>query len=177
LDLKSSTTIAEDIGSKNFFNLLRDVYFDITEPVINSLGEIYQYVGDEVVITWPVNNGTADNNCLLCFMRIKQVLEQRKEYYIENYRHIPSFKAGLHIGEVTVGEIGVIKKDIVFSGDVLNTTSRIQEECNRHNADLLVSSILLQRLTRSDDYHASAIGEIQLKGKKEKVELYTVKFE
>lgn len=176
LDLKSSTTIAENIGSENFFNLLKDVYFDITEPVINSLGEIYQYVGDEVVITWMVENGIADNNCLLCFMRIRQVLEQRKQYYIKNYRHFPSFKAGLHIGEATAGEIGVIKKDIVYSGDVLNTTSRIQGECNRYNVDLLISSTLLQRMDVGDGHQVMAIGEIELRGKKEKVKLYTIKF-
>ena len=174
LDLKSSTTIAEKIGSQNFFNLLKDVYFDITEPVISSIGEIYQYVGDEVVITWKVENGIVDNNCLQCFKRIKLTLEQRKDYYIKNYQHFPSFKAGLHIGEVTAGEIGVIKKDIVFSGDVLNTTSRIQGECNRHNVDILITSTLLQSMDGLDGYEIIEIGEIELKGKKEKVELNTI---
>jgi len=176
LDLKSSTTIAEKIGSQNFFSLLRDVYFDITEPVINSLGEIYQYVGDEVVITWLADDGLDENNCLLCFSRIKQAIELRKEYYIEKYQHHPSFKAGLHIGEATVGEIGVIKKDIVFSGDVLNTTSRIQGECNKHNVEILITSTLLQRMNMLDEQQVIAIGEIQLKGKKEIVDLYTIKF-
>jgi adenylate cyclase len=176
LDLKSSTTIAENIGSQNFFNLLKDVYFDITEPVVNSMGEIYQYVGDEVVITWMADDGLADNNCLLCFTRIKQALKERKAYYIKRYQQQPSFKAGLHIGEATVGEIGVIKKDIVFSGDVLNTTSRIQAECNKHNVDLLITSTLLQRMDMLNSEQVDALGEIQLKGKKEKVDLYTIKF-
>src|SRR5690606_30234238 len=57
LDLKSSTTIAEKIGSKRFFELLKEIFQDITEPIMDSLGEIYQYVGDEVVITWTMRNG------------------------------------------------------------------------------------------------------------------------
>ncbi len=175
LDLKASTTIAEKIGSKHFFELLREVYRDITEPVIYHKGEIYQYVGDEVVITWPVQKGLKENNCLTCFFDIEKVIEEKKNYYLEKYGHIPTFKAGLHLGEATVGEIGVIKKDIVFSGDVLNTTSRIQGECNHHAVNVLLSTKLLQRLPLKEAYHPIPIGEIHLRGKTEKVSLNTVK--
>ena len=88
---------------------------------------------------------------------------------------MPSFKAGLHVGEATVGEIGIIKKDIVFSGDVLNTTSRIEGECNNHNVDIILSSALLQRMPLNGKYQKISLGEIQLKGKQEKVELITMK--
>lgn len=175
LDLKSSTTIAEKIGHKKFFNLLKEIFNDITEPIISSQGEIYQYVGDEVVITWPVAKGLAENNCLLCFYHIQQVIEEKRDYYLKTYSTLPSFKAGLHIGEATVGEIGVIKKDIVFSGDVLNTTSRIEGECNNHNVDIILSSALMQRMPLNGKYHKIPLGEIQLKGKQEKVELMTMK--
>src|SRR5205085_12323298 len=97
--LYSSTTIAEKMSSKKFFNLLKEVYRDITGPILNSQGEIYQYVGDEVVVTWPVEKGLEDNNCLQCFFRIQQALELRKMYYNDEYDMLPSFKAGLHIGE------------------------------------------------------------------------------
>jgi len=174
LDLKSSTMIAERIGNKKFFELLKDVYSSITEPIINSHGEIYQYVGDEVVITWSVEKGLTENNCLLCYFRIEEALEKNKEYYLNKYNFQPSFKAGIHIGVATVGEIGVIKKDIVFSGDVLNTTSRIQKECNNQNVNILLSSALLERMQLNGDFEKIPLGEIQLKGKEEKVALNTI---
>jgi adenylate cyclase len=114
LDLKSSTTIAEKMNSKKYFGLLREIFSDITEPILNSQGEIYQYIGDEVVVTWPAESGLADNNSLQCFFLITQALQNRREYYYSEFDLLPCFKAGLHIGEATVGEIGVIKKDIVF---------------------------------------------------------------
>lgn len=174
LDLRSSTTIAEKMNSKKFFGLMKEVFDDITEPILNSQGEIYQYVGDEVVITWPVDKGLAGNNCLLCFFRIQQALEQRKEHYMQEYDLLPSFKAGLHVGEATVGEIGIIKKDIVYSGDVLNTTSRIQGECNNQNVNVLLSSDLLERMQLNGEYRQIALGEFPLKGKKERTALYTM---
>jgi adenylate cyclase len=172
LDLRSSTTIAEKMNSEKFFGLLKEVYHDITESILNSQGEIYQYVGDEVVITWPVDRGLAGNNCLSCFFGIQQALELRKEHYMKEYDLLPSFKAGLHIGEATVGEIGVIKKDIVYSGDVLNTTSRIQGECNNQKVNILLSSDLLERM--HGRYQQIALGEFPLKGKKERMTLYTM---
>jgi len=175
LDLKSSTMIAEKISSKKFFELLKELYSDITEPIINSRGEIYQYVGDEVVVTWSLKNGLVNSNCLLCFFRIEKALEAKKEFYINTYGTLPSFKAGIHLGKATVGEIGVIKKDIVFSGDVLNTTSRIQKECNDQNVNILLSSDLLQRMPMNGDFQKIPLGDFQLKGREEKVELSTIK--
>lgn len=174
LDLKSSTTIAEKMDSKKYFELIKEIFRDITEPILYSQGEIYQYVGDEVVVSWTVEKGLADNNCLQCFYRIRRALEERKEYYAGEYNLLPSFKAGLHIGEATVGEIGVIKKDIVYSGDVLNTTSRIEGQCNSYNVDILLSSQLLERIQLNGEYRQIALGEIPLKGKNEKVMLYTI---
>jgi adenylate cyclase len=174
LDLRSSTSIAEKMTSEKFFGLLKDVYRDMTEPILNSQGEIYQYVGDEVVITWPVDQGLRGNNCLVCFFRIELALEQKKEHYMRKYDLLPSFKAGLHIGEATVGEIGVIKKDIVYSGDVLNTTSRIQGECNNQNVNILLSLDLLKRMHLNGSYREIALGEFPLKGKMERTTLYAI---
>ena len=72
------------------------------------------------------------------------------------------------------GEIGVIKKDVVFSGDVVNTTSRIQSLCNEYNVNLLLSKYLLDKLhLPPSDFYPKRMGMIELKGKRQKVELYT----
>jgi adenylate cyclase len=174
LDLKSSTSIAERLGHRRFFELLSELYQDVTSPVIESRGEIYQYVGDEVVLTWTLPRGLADDNCVRCFFRIEDAIASRRAHYLERYSVDPRFKAGLHLGEATVGEIGVIKKDIVFSGDVLNTTSRIQEECNRRGVSLLVSAPILARLPRSAGYRATPVDEIELRGRSKAIGLSAI---
>jgi len=153
---------------------MKEIFSDITEPILTNQGEIYQYIGDEIVVSWPSKKGLADNNCLACFFGIHQALEKRKKHYADKYDLLPSFKAGLHIGEATVGEIGVIKKDIVYSGDVLNTTSRIEGQCNNYHVNILLSSALLGRMQLNGEYEQVALGEISLKGKNEKVVLYTI---
>ena len=175
LDLRSSTEIAERIGHKRFFELLRELFQDVTKPVIDSFGDIYQYVGDEVVITWPVQLGIQNGNCIQCYFRIVEVLAEKREEYVERFGVVPDFKAGLHVGEATVGEIGVVKKDIVYSGDVLNTTSRIQQECNKYSVNLLASADLVRRLVLAPFYEARPLGEIRLRGKTEALGLNEVR--
>ncbi|MCM4151121.1 adenylate/guanylate cyclase domain-containing protein [Arenibacter sp. N53] len=174
LDLKGATAIAEKMESKMFFEMLKEVYKDITVPIIRSLGEIYQYVGDEVVISWSLDNGIKNNNALRCFYRIEKTIEGKKSKYLEKYGVVPTFKAGLHFGKSTTGEIGVIKRDIVYSGDVLNTTSRIQALCNHYNVRILVSSALLQLMKLGAKYISIPMGEISLRGKEQKIALNTI---
>ena len=175
LDMKASTTIAEKLGHIKYYKLLNAYYADITEAVLQTSGQIYQYVGDEVVVSWSLKSGLENNNCLRCFFMIKQIFSNESDKYIREFGVVPGFKAGLHYGEVTIGEIGVVKKEIIFTGDVLNTTSRIQSCCNEYNVDILLSDDLLQQLKTADDYILTEIGVCELRGKDEKVLLKTIK--
>ena len=58
MDLKSSTTIAEKLGNLKFGSFLKDYYSDITDAIRYSKAEVYQYVGDEIVLSWPVGKKT-----------------------------------------------------------------------------------------------------------------------
>ena len=169
LDLKNSTGVAERLGHLDYYHLLNACFADITDPVINRKGEIYQYVGDEVVISWKLQRGLEEANCLHCFFEIQERLRQKAPKYRERFRLVPEFKAGVHYGQVTVGEIGLVKRDIVFTGDVLNTTSGIQESCNAHNTNLLISSDLLRVIGMRPEFETTPIGKISLKGRRKRV--------
>lgn len=175
LDLRSSTTIAEKLGEEKYFNFLKDVFKDATAPIVYTKGEIYQYVGDEIVISWKTDKGVKNASCVRCFYEIQRILRQRAPYYEAKYHVIPEFKAGLHYGYVMTGEIGVIKRDIAFSGDVLNTTARIQSKCNELGVNILLSKNLLDQLALPpNSFLPKKIGNILLRGKKQEVVLFTV---
>jgi adenylate cyclase len=176
LDLRSSTTIAEQLGEERYFNFIKDIFTDATPGILNTKGEIYQYVGDEIVVSWRMDQGTENANCLKCFFEVQKELKKKAGYYQERYDGIqPVFKAGLHYGHVMSGEIGIVKRDIAFSGDVLNTASRIQDKCNEIGVNILLSQSLRDRiLTQSSDFSPREIGDISLRGKQEKMLLYTV---
>ncbi len=175
LDLRSSTSIAENLGEERYFNFLKEVFNYATPSILNAKGEIYQYVGDEIVVSWKVDSGTENANCVECFFNIQRALNDKADYFDRQYHVKPEFKAGLHYGYAMTGEIGLVKRDIAFSGDVMNTTSRIQDKCNELGVNILISKYLLDKLNlRPDQYNPREVGDMMLRGKQQKVMLYTL---
>ncbi len=174
LDLKSSTTIAEQLGHIKFSEFIQDCFYDLNEIVPAYKAEIYQYVGDEAILNWSNKNGMENSNCVEVFFAFMKKLQDKSAYYLEKYETLPEFKAGLHFGKVTVAEVGVVKKEIAYHGDVLNTTARIQAQCNAFQQKLLVSKDLLNQLVLNSPLKSIDIGEVQLKGKMQTVALYGI---
>ena len=173
-DMKSSTTIAEELGHIKYFELLKEYYSNFSDAIVNHSGEVYQYIGDEIVISWKYEDGIKNNNCINCFFAMKEALKNKADLYIATFGILPTFKAGLHMGAVTTGEIGVLKKEIIFTGDVLNTTARIQGLCNTFNVDILVSEDLIKSLELEPEFKINSVGVVELKGKNEHIALFTI---
>ena len=174
LDMKSSTTIAEQLGHVRFYSLLNELFYEISQPVLQTKAEIYQYIGDEVVLTWEVEHGLENSNCLKAFFMFQESLHRNSENYIKKFGVKPEFKAGLHFGKVISAQIGDLKREIVYNGDVLNTTSRIQDECNKYHRNCLVSGILMNRLQLTNGFQWERIDTVTLRGKETEVELFSV---
>ena len=174
LDMKSSTTIAESLGHVRYFEMLKEYFFDLSGAVIDYAGTIYQYAGDEMIVSWKLKDGSKNNNSIECFFAMKQALEHQSEKYNTAFGLLPEFKAGLHVGMVTAGEIGSLKKEIIFTGDVLNTAARIQGLCNHFNADLLVSEDLNKIFRLPENYVLQSVGENLLKGRSKTMEIFAV---
>lgn len=173
LDLQSSTTIAEKLGHIRYSRLLQDCFSDLN-VVIAYQTEIYQYVGDEVVLTWDLKGGINRTNCFEAFFKFKERLASRSDYYQRNYDTIPFFKAGMNAGNITVAEIGKFKREIAYHGDTINTAARIQEKCNVFNRDLLISEDLYTLIKSTKKYEFRELGDINLKGKKQQVPIFSV---
>ena len=173
LDINDSTTIAERIGHEKYFNMLHDFFADITEPIIANWGHIYQYVGDEVVICWK-NTPKNKARCLNFIKQAEEVFTKKREYYMKEFDASPTFKAGIHAGDVTVGYIGIIKKDLVFSGDTLNTTARIRSKCHELKHPYIASIDFLKDFSVPKGFQADEIGEMEFKGRKEKSKVYSL---
>ena len=173
LDINDSTTIAEKIGHEKYFNMLHDFFADITEPIIANWGHIYQYVGDEVVICWQ-NTPRNKTRCLNFIKQAVDVFKKKHEYYMKEYGVSPTFKAGIHAGDVTVGYVGIIKKDLVFSGDTLNTTARIRSKCHELKHPYIASIDFIKDFRVTKDFQADEIGEMEFKGRVEKSKVFSL---
>ena len=172
LDLQSSTLLAEKLGHIKYSMLIQDCFNDLG-VVVENAAEIYQYVGDEAILTWKLKQGLRSNNCIKAFYNFKEQLDQKKEYYVERYGTQPVFKAGIHSGIVTVTEVGKYKKEIAYHGDTINTAARIQARCNDLEQRLLISEQLKAYL-ETDHLEFINMGSIPLKGKEQEVVVHGV---
>ena len=105
---------------------------------------------------------------------MKEDLGKRADWYNEKFGLLPAFKAGFHVGKVTTGEIGALKKEIILTGDVLNSTARIQGLCNQYKVDLLISDDLMKSLDLDSEFEIKSLGKNELRGKMVNIELYTL---
>lgn len=174
LDLRSSTHLAETLEHVSYSRLIQDCYAELTEPIIAHRAQVYQYVGDEVVVSWKMDEYFTGAACHGFFYAFKERLEAKRDYFLKRYGVQPEFKAGAHCGPVTAAEVGEIKTEIAYHGDVLNTASRIQSLCNQYNAPLLISESLFKKLPQNLQAHAGYVAEASLRGKETSIKIYTV---
>ncbi|GAA4113838.1 hypothetical protein GCM10022393_13100 [Aquimarina addita] len=175
LDLQSSTAIAEKLGHFRYSELIQDCFFDLNRVLGAYDADVYQYVGDEAVLHWPYKSGVKNLRCIKIFFAFEKRLIRNKKRYIAKYGLLPKFKAGVHGGKLIATEVGTVKKEIAFHGDVINTTARIQEKCNTYGELLLISESLLHALKLKSRFEVKSMGSINLKGKEEDVTLYSIK--
>jgi len=174
LDLRGSTNLAERLGDEAFHRFLNRVFYDITNPVLEAGGEIYRYVGDEIIVTWVAEPGAAAA-AAQCFFAIADVLARNGRAYEAAFGAAPSLRGALHQGPLIVGEMGDVKREIVMLGDTMNTTARIEDACRATGKDVVASAALLraaQPLPRG--IAATSLGAHALRGKGEELELFAL---
>lgn len=174
IDLKDSTTIAEQVGHVMYSRLIQDCFYDLNEIGPRFGAEIYQYVGDEAILSWSHERAASNLNCLRLFFAFQNKIQEKAEYYEQRYGVVPVFKAGLHGGVITAAEVGVVKKELAYHGDVVNTAARIQGEYNRFGEFILVSEGLLERLDPAPAFSPRFVGKTLLKGKQNEVSVFAV---
>ena len=175
LDLTSSSSYAERLGHIKYSQLIQDCFFDLTDAVNKHHVQIYQYVGDEVVLTWQKEKGIENNRCIKTYFAFVNALCDRSDYYQKEYGVLPEFKAGINYGFVTIAEVGEMKKELAYHGDAINTASHIRSICGKYNKKLLVSADLLSILSEVDkEFIVESMGICELKGKKNVIAVFSI---
>ncbi|RJY18136.1 adenylate/guanylate cyclase domain-containing protein [Parashewanella spongiae] len=175
LDMTDSTAHAESLGDYRFSCLIQDCFKLLADPVSQSRGEIYRYMGDAVFIHWPVKNGVMNQRCLKLYYDFNQILSWHGTEFRQRYGFVPQFKAAVHCGQVVTAVVGVQKQEISFFSDVLNTLARLQDQCSLLSQQLLVSAAVAMRFdSQQQDFDLKDLGQIKLKGKQHSMQVYGV---
>ncbi len=125
-----------------------------------------------MIATWKLEEGIADGRCIAtCFAAIDQLARRAPDYGREFCTPV-AVRAGLHCGPVVTGEMGSVKKEIVFLGDTVNTAARIQELCRQTGDHVIASADLVDRLELPPKVAKRSLGDLRLRGKGADLALY-----
>jgi len=175
VDVVGSTPVAERLGPLAVHRYLDRVFRIASDPVDAHYGEIYQYVGDEIVVTWTLAEGRAEARPLACLFGIEAALAAAAPEFEREFGAVPKIRAALHAGEVVTGEIGGSRRAIVFHGDVMNTTSRIENLTRALGRSFLVSEDALKRLEGAARFAPEDLGPQELRGREAPMRVYAVR--
>ena len=177
VDLKNSTGLARELGDVRFHEFLSQFFRVADRAIVHHGGEIVSYVGDAVIVTWPLeDDGTENARSVEALKAISQSLEEVKLDFEAEFGHSPDFRAALHGGSVVVGECGDSRRQVTFLGDVVNTTARIEAQTKQEDINFLASASVLRRMDLASDISLRDCGEFALKGIGEPIELVQLQF-
>ena len=174
LDLAGSTSLAEAMGELRVQGLLTRFFFDIDGAIVAHGGEVHAYVGDEVIVTWPLDERMSGGRCIDCFFAVADSIAEKADTYRQEFGMVPSFRAGLHAGHVAISECGSSRRQLAYFGDTVNVTARLQEHCKEMGRNLLVSADLLRLIKLKPAYAVEALGEVRLRGRAAATEVFAI---
>lgn len=165
VDIAGSTGLAERLGGVGIHRFLDRTFRLLTVSVVDYRGEVLNYVGDEVIVTWPEAIGAVDCRPLQCFVAMRSALQQATPQFEREFGAVPQIRGSLHFGPVIVGEIGDVKRAIVFNGDVMNTAARLEELSRKVDGGFLASRAAMARFKTSPPFPLSDLGTLPIRGR------------
>jgi adenylate cyclase len=171
VDIAGSTGLAERLGGVAIHRLLDRTFRLLTEAVVDYRGEVLNYVGDEVIVTWRERNGAVDCRPLRCFAAMRDELSRASSQLQREFGVVPRIRGSLHFGPVIVGEIGDIKRAIVFNGDVMNTAARLEELSRNVDGGFLVSRAAMNRFSSAPPFAVRDLGRLSIRGRSDGIDV------
>jgi adenylate cyclase len=171
VDIAGSTGLAERLGGIAIHRLLDRTFRLLTLSVIDYRGEVLNYVGDEVIVTWRERSGAVDCRPLRCFAAMRDELSRAASQLQREFGVVPRIRGSLHFGPVIVGEIGDLKRAIVFNGDVMNTAARLEELSRNVDGGFLASRAAMERFASGPPFAVRDLGRLAIRGRADGIDV------
>jgi adenylate cyclase len=171
VDIAGSTGLAESLGGLAIHRLLDRTFRLLTLSVVDYRGEVLNYVGDEVIVTWPERDGAIDCRPLRCFVAMRDELAGAADQLAREFGVAPRIRGSLHFGPVIIGEIGDVKRAIVFNGDVMNTAARLEELSRSVDGGFLASRAAMERFSSVPPVTVCDLGRLAIRGRADGIDV------
>ena len=164
------------MGELRVHDLITRFFFDIDRPIADHDGEVHAYVGDEVIVTWPLSDDPERNaRSLRCFFAAEDRTAELAPAYTRDFGVAPRFRAGIHAGSVVVSECGDTKRQIAYFGDTMNVAARLCDHSKAAGETLVASTEMLNSTVIPHGLSVGSSANITLRGRQTAVEARAVR--
>jgi adenylate cyclase len=174
VDIAGSTGLAERLGGVGIHRFLDRTFRLLTIPVVDYRGEVLNYVGDEVIVTWPEQIGAVDCRPLQCFLAMRDELSRDADQFDREFGAVLRIRGSLHFGPVIVGEIGDVKRAIVFNGDVMNTAARLEQLSRNVDGGFLASRAAMEQFGSAPPFPVRELGQLAIRGRADGIDVFGI---
>jgi class 3 adenylate cyclase len=139
IDMNSSTAVAVRLGAVKMSSLIGKFLFDIAKPITDGDGEIYLYKGDGLIAVWDWDEAVRNNTVLHAIDATFAVMRRESAAYLRQFDVVPTFRVGVHGGDVVVSEQGDTRRSIGVYGDTINIAARMEDAAKEHGVACVLS--------------------------------------
>jgi adenylate cyclase len=163
VDINNSTGLAERLGALKIKSLVGKFLFDISKPITDYGGEIYLYKGDGLIAIWDWQEAVRNDKILEAIDAVFAAVSRERGRYLTQFGVVPTFRIGVHGGDVVVSEQGDTKRSIGIYGSTINIASRMEEAAKVHGVLCAISGDIAQELSDSKQ-RLHSIGSEKIRG-------------
>jgi class 3 adenylate cyclase len=174
-DVRDFTSMSERLSPDNVMELLSHYHQALVDIIFRYGGTLDKFIGDGLMATFgtPVSHEDDVHRAVQAAIEMRDASSKIQSELKEITDQPFKYGIGLHTGKVIVGNIGTKERlEFTVIGDPVNVASRIESACKELGESLLISDAIHARI--KDKFKTHFISEVKLKGKADKVKLYTL---
>ena len=175
-DIRGFTPISEKYKGNpaGLTRLINRFLTRMTDIIISNGGTIDKFMGDCIMAFWnaPLDMKDHANRAVKSAVEMQKELKQlNKELKKEKLPEI-NIGIGINTGEALVGNMGSEQRfDYSVIGDDVNLASRLESSSKELGSTLVIGE---KTKTQTQGYKYKSLGTIKVKGKSEKIKVYTL---
>jgi len=176
-DIRGFTSMSEKVEPKKLVEGLNEYFTEMTGAITEAGGYVNKYLGDGILAVFGAPGKAPRDGALAAANGAMAMLESmdriNREKPLTGFGRI-KIGIGLHCGEAIMGNIGCYQKmDYSLIGDTVNTASRVEAMTKTYDLPILLTQAVHDRI--KDSIQLEYVGQSEVRGKENKVHLYTFK--
>jgi len=168
-DIRDYTSLSEQMSPEENFKFVCSFNERMGPAIRKHNGFINQYLGDAIMAIFPRNAEDA----LLAAIEMQKEVQDLNRIRASNNQTPIQMGVGMHTGPLIMGITGdEDRMDATTISDSVNIASRLESLTKHYSVNIILSESSLKQIEQKDGFHLRSLGLVQLKGKREAVEIH-----